>query len=107
MDDKRQSFVSSSTDFFYNLFGADLNTPPSANDHMQYMHPTHFDNEAGSSSAIMQMNTTPLQFQSNDEPQQPQSPRHNPPRNKRVATAQPVTIIVKTLFGKCTESQVI
>jgi len=27
-----------------------LNTSSSANDHMQYMHPTHFDNEAGSSS---------------------------------------------------------
>jgi len=35
----------------------------------------------------MQMNTTPLQFESNDEPQpqpqQPQSPRRNPPRNRR------------------------
>jgi len=76
MDDRRQSFASSSTDFFDNLFGADLNTPPSANDHMQYMHPTHFDNEAGSSSATMQMNTIPLQFESNDEPQpQPQQPQ--------------------------------
>jgi len=68
IDDRRQSFASSSTDFFYNLFGADLNTPSSANDHMQYMHPTQFDNEAGSSSATMQMNTTLPQFESNDEP---------------------------------------
>jgi len=85
MDDRKQSFASSSIDFFYNLFGAYLNTPPSANDHMQYMHPTHFDNEARSSSATMQMNTTPPQFESNDEPQpqQPQSPRRNPPRNRR------------------------
>jgi len=82
MDDRRQSFASSSTDFFYNLFGTNLNTPPSANDHMQNMHPTHFDNEGGSSSATMQMNTTPPQFESNDEPQ-PQSPRRNPPRNRR------------------------
>ena len=72
MDDRRQSFVSNSIDFFYNLFGADLNTLPSTNDYMQYMHPTHFDNEAGSSSATMQMNTTLPQFESNVEPQ-PQS----------------------------------
>ena len=61
--------MSNSTDFFYNLFGADLNTPSSTNDHMQYMHPTHFDNEAGSSSATMQINTTLPQFESNDKPQ--------------------------------------
>jgi len=36
---------------------------------MQYMHPTHFDNEAGSSSATMQINTTLPQFESNDKPQ--------------------------------------
>jgi len=85
MDDRRQSFLSSSIDFFYNLFGADLNTPPSTNDHMQYMHQTHFDNEPRSSSAMMQMNTTLSQFESNEEsqPQQPQSPRRNPPRNRR------------------------
>jgi len=68
MDDRRQSFVSSSTDFFYNLFRAYLNTPPFANDHMQYMHPTHFDNEPESSSATTQINTTTPQFESNDEP---------------------------------------
>jgi len=85
MDDRRQSFASRSIDFFYNLFGAYPNTPPSANDHMQYMHPTHFDNEAGSSSTTMKMNTTSLQLESNNEPQpqQSQSPRCNPPRNKR------------------------
>jgi len=59
MDNRRQSFASSSIDFFYNLFRANLNTPPSANGHMQYMHPTHFDNEVGNSSATMRMNTTP------------------------------------------------
>jgi len=76
MDDRRQSIVSSSTDFFYNLFRTYLNTPPSANDHMQYMHPTHFDSEAGSSSATIKMNNKTPQFESNDEPQpqQPQSP---------------------------------
>ena len=52
---------------------------------MQYIHPTHFDNEPGSSSAIMQMNARLPQFESNDEPQpqQPQSPRHNRSCNRR------------------------
>ena len=85
MDNRRQSFASSSTDFFYNLFEPYLNTPSSANDHMQYMHRIYFDNEAGSSFTTMQMNTTSLQFESNDEPQpqQPQSPRRNSPCNRR------------------------
>jgi len=57
MDDKRQSFASTSIDFVSNLFGVNLNTPPPANDYMQYMHPTHSYNESGSSSNAFKMNT--------------------------------------------------
>jgi len=39
MDDRGQLFASNSIYFFHNLFGAYLNTPHSANDYMQYMHP--------------------------------------------------------------------
>jgi len=84
MDDIRQSIVFDSTDFLSNLFGVNLNTHPSANDYMQYMHPTHLYNETRSSSNAFEMNTTPPQFESNDQPQlqQRQSPRRNPPRNR-------------------------
>jgi len=40
-----------------------------ANDYMQYMHPTYLYNEIGSSSNAFQMNTTPPQFELNNQPQ--------------------------------------
>jgi len=82
MDDRKQSFASNLVDFLYNLFGANINTPPYTNDYMQYMHPTHLYNEARSSFNLFKMNTTPPQFESNDQPQL-QSPQCNPPCNKR------------------------
>jgi len=62
MANPRQLFALSSSDFVRNLFVVDLNTPPSTNTCMQYMHPTNFDNEAGSTYASFQTTTQPLYF---------------------------------------------
>jgi len=101
MDDRRQSFAYSSTDFFFNLFGVYLNTSSSANDHMQYMHPTHFYNEVGSSSATMQMNTI--------SPQINLMMNHNHNNHNHhcathhvtdvVATVEPITIMETNIFS--------
>jgi len=100
MDVRRQSFASSSTDFFYNLVGADINTSPSANDRMQYMHPTHFDNEPGSSSATMQMNTIPHNLNPMANHNHNNHNHHDATHSviDVVATIEPVTIMETNIF---------